>query len=205
MSNPANKDFTLLCLGDSYTIGESVPLHEGFPYQTIQKLRKAGWSFAPAEVVAKTGWTTFELMAHLDKTILNPHYDFVTLLIGVNNQYRGLSITDFEKDFITLLQKAIAFAGGKSKKVIVLSIPDWGLTQFAKNKNVDAEKISKEIDAFNEVCQKHAASSGCHYINITDETRQAKEHPNLLASDGLHYSAVEHEVWANFVAHKIMQ
>jgi lysophospholipase L1-like esterase len=205
MSNSSNKDFTLLCLGDSYTIGESVPLHEGFPYQTIQKLRKAGWSFAPAEVVAKTGWTTFELMVHLDKTILNQHYDFVTLLIGVNNQYRGLSIADFEKDFIALLQKAIAFASGKSKKVMVLSIPDWGLTQFAKSKNVNAEKISKEIDAFNEVCQRRAASTGCHYINITDETRQAKEHTNLLASDGLHYSAVEHEVWANFVAHKIMQ
>ena len=98
MNNPSNKELSLLCLGDSYTIGESVPLHEGFPYQTIQKLRKAGWSFAPAEVVAKTGWTTFELMAHLDKTILNNHYNFVTLLIGVNNQYRGLSIADFEKD-----------------------------------------------------------------------------------------------------------
>lgn len=204
MSNLSNKDFTLLCLGDSYTIGESVPLHEGFPYQTIQKLRKAGWSFAPPEVVAKTGWTTFELMAHLDKIILNHHYDFVTLLIGVNNQYRGLSITDFEKEFISLLQKAIAFANGKSKKVMVLSIPDWGHTQFAKNKNVNTEQISKEIDTYNEVCQKHATSTGCHYIYITNETRQAKEHPNLLASDGLHYSAVEHEVWANFVAHKIM-
>jgi lysophospholipase L1-like esterase len=205
MNNPSNKELSLLCLGDSYTIGESVPLHEGFPYQTIQKLRKAGWSFAPAEVVAKTGWTTFELLAHLDKTLLNNHYNFVTLLIGVNNQYRGLSIADFEKDFIILLQKAISFAGGKSKKVMVLSIPDWGVTQFAKSKKVDVEKISKEINAFNEVCQQHANSTGCHYINITDETRQAKEHINLLASDGLHYSAVEHEVWANFVAHKIMQ
>jgi len=200
-----NKTFSLLCLGDSYTIGESVPLHEGFPYQTIQKLRKAGWSFSPAEVVAKTGWTTFELLAHLEKTILNNHYDFVTLLIGVNNQYRGLSLVDFEKDFIILLQKAIAFAGGKGKHVIVLSIPDWGVTSFAKSKKIDAEKTSKEINAFNEVCQKHASSSGCQFVNITENTRQANNHTNLLASDGLHYSAVEHEVWANFVAHKIMQ
>jgi hypothetical protein len=114
-------------------------------------------------------------------------------------------LVDFEKDFIILLQKAIAFAGGKGKHVIVLSIPDWGVTSFAKSKKIDAEKTSKEINAFNEVCQKYASSSGCQFVNITENTRQANDHTNLLASDGLHYSAVEHEVWANFVAHKIMQ
>ncbi|TDO28041.1 SGNH/GDSL hydrolase family protein [Sediminibacterium goheungense] len=189
--------FSYLALGDSYTIGESVPLHEGFPYQVVQILRKKGLHFHAPEVVAKTGWTSFELADHILHTQLNEQYDFVSLLIGVNNQYRGLPVADFREEFDYLLKKAIHFAGNKPERVIVLSIPDWGITPFAAGK--DSKAISEAIDNFNQVCEEGTKKLGGHFINITAQTRMAKDDSSLLASDQLHYSAKSHAVWAEQV------
>ena len=189
---------SLLCLGDSYSIGENVPLHESFPYQAIQILRQAKLDFYAPEIVAKTGWTSFELINHINQLILNKEYDFVTLLVGVNNQYRGLSATDFGKDFEFLLKLAIDLAGQKNKKVIVLSIPDWGVTPFAKDR--DEQQITNEINVYNGVCEMLAQKYQTHFINITESTRRAKFDESLLTTDGLHYSAKEHLVWAKLVA-----
>ena len=190
--------FTLLALGDSYTIGESVPLHESFPYQTIQFLRKDGLHFHAPEIVAKTGWTTFELAEHILHTKLDEHYDFVTLLIGVNNQYRGLSAEDYKTDFEFLLKKAIHFAAEKNDRVVVLSIPDWGVTPFAKKR--DPKKITEEIDAFNAINKNISIEHKVHYVEVTKSTREAANDPSLLASDGLHPSAKEYAKWAKEVA-----
>lgn len=194
--------YTYLALGDSYTIGESAPLHESFPYQTVQLLRKAGYAFQAPEIVAKTGWTSTELAEHLLHTTLNESYDFVSLLIGVNNQYRGLPLADFKTDFTFLLHKAIRLAGNKADHVIVLSIPDWGQTPFAAEK--EEAIIRAEIDMFNQVCESIAKENGVHYIDITADTRQVVHDKSLLASDQLHYSGKAHDVWAAKVA-AIMQ
>jgi lysophospholipase L1-like esterase len=187
-----------LALGDSYTIGESVPLHESFPYQTVQLLRKAGLSFHAPEIVAKTGWTSSELAEHILHTKLNDTYDFVTLLVGVNNQYRELPADDFKTDFQFLLRKAIHLAGDRVERVIVLSIPDWGATPFAAKR--DAKKISAEIDGFNKICESAAKEMKTHYVDITPGTRKAKDDKSLVAGDQLHYSGKEHAMWANKVA-----
>ncbi len=195
--------FSYLALGDSYTIGESVPLHESFPYQTVQLLRKAGLHFSAPEVVAKTGWTSGELAEHMLHTKLLDQYDFVSLLIGVNNQYRGLPAEDFENDLGFLLKKAKHLAGGHDERVMLLSIPDWGATPFAANR--DRGLISSEIDHFNEVCAKVAAQLQVRYIDITADSRKAKNDTGLLAADQLHYSAKEHAIWAEKVAAAIKQ
>lgn len=194
--------YTYLALGDSYTIGESVPLHESFPYQSIQLVRKAGYAFQAPEIVAKTGWTSTELAEHLLHTTLNASYDFVSLLVGVNNQYRGLPLTDFEKDFTFLLHKAIHLAGNKTDHVVVLSIPDWGQTPFAAEK--DTVTIRAEIDMFNQSCASIAKENGVQFIDITEDTRQVAHDKSLLAVDQLHYSGKAHAVWAAKVA-AIMQ
>ncbi len=190
--------FTFLALGDSYTNGESVPLHESFPYQTVQLLRQAGLPIQAPEIVAKTGWTSFELAGHILHTKLNEQYDFVTLLIGVNNQYRNLSIDEFATDFAFLLRKAIHLSGEKPSRVFVLSIPDWGVTPFAVKKSEN--KISEAIDAFNTICESAAKKSKTHFINITEETRKVQKDSSLLASDQLHYSAKAYAVWAGKLA-----
>ena len=195
--------YSYLALGDSYTIGESVPLHESFPYQTIQLLRKAGLHFHAPEIVAKTGWTSFELAEHILHKRLNEQYDFVTLLIGVNNQFRNLPVDDFKTDFGFLLRKAIHLSGEHANRVIVLSIPDWGVTPFAAKK--DQKKISEAIDNFNLICESAAKENKTHYINITEETRKAKKEASLLANDTLHYSEKAYAVWAGKIATQIKQ
>ena len=193
--------FKLLALGDSYTIGECVALHESFPYQVLQLLRNKNLHFNAPEIIAKTGWTTFELAEHILHTKLNEHYDFVTLLIGVNNQYRELSTEDYTTDFEFLLKKAIHFAGEKNERVIVLSIPDWGATAFAKDR--DGKKIAEEIDVFNAINKNISLLHKVHYVEITESTRKAVDESSLLAADGLHYSAKEHAKWAKEVANII--
>ncbi|MBL7760718.1 MAG: SGNH/GDSL hydrolase family protein [Sediminibacterium sp.] len=191
-----------LALGDSYTIGESVPLHESFPYQTVQLLRKQKLHFHAPEIVAKTGWTSFELAEHLLHTELNEQYDFVSLLIGVNNQYRGLTQKDFRTDLEFLLHKALHFSGLKPERVILLSIPDWGCTPFAKDR--DPAAIREEIDAFNKCCSNEAKKNKVHFVNITDETRTYKNNLQAMSPDLLHYSGMIHAIWAERVAEIMM-
>jgi len=197
-SEMRNSTYTYLALGDSYTIGESVPVTESFPYQTVQMLRNSGYDFQAPEIIARTGWTTDELQAAINKYTFRPSYDFVTLLIGVNNQYRGRSASEYEEEFDSLLRQSVRFAGGKSGHVIVLSVPDWGVTPFAEGR--DRQKIRNEIDEFNRINKNIAVKNGVHYINITPGTREAKDDKTLLAADKLHPSAREYERWAKKIS-----
>lgn len=202
---------TLLALGDSYTIGEGVPVYENFPYQTVQILRKSGLNFLAPEIVARTGWTTDELQQQMAVTNLLPAYDFVTLLIGVNNQYRGRSLLEYEQQFGELLQHAIRLAAGKKAQVFVLSIPDWGVTPFAQSlvaetgkdaKGRDRKQIAGEIDAFNDAARQIARKHEITFIDITTHTREAGA---SFAADGLHPSGDEYCYWAQELAGRIMK
>lgn len=187
--------FHYLALGDSYTIGEQVLFQENFPNQLVRQMREKGYSFAAPEILAKTGWTTDELQNGIDRHLFLPDYDFVSLLIGVNNQYRGRSEDEYRKDFEHLLHQALRFAGGKKERVLVLSIPDWGVTPFATN--ADRNKIRTEIDAFNRANRQITEAAGIPYLYITDFTREAANDSALLAADGLHPSAKEYQRWAS--------
>lgn len=202
------KIYTYLALGDSYTIGEQVPVAESFPYQTVQFLRKGNAQkgnmndfFNAPEIIAKTGWTTDELTAAIGQTVFLPVYDFVSLLIGVNNQYRGRSVEEFKTEFEKLLMLAIKFAGGNEKNVFVLSIPDWGITPFATA--LDKMKIAAEIDTFNIECESIATTFKTNFINITGEQRKDGDGEAFLAPDGLHPSGKEYEKWAKKLSQMI--
>jgi lysophospholipase L1-like esterase len=197
------KKYSYLALGDSYTIGEGVQLYESFPYQTVQLLRKAGYAMYAPEIVAKTGWTTDELQEGIHNRLLLPGYDFVSLLIGVNNQYRGRSRDEYAKEFEALLQQAIEFAGDKPQHVFVLSIPDWGITPFAAGR--DRAAIAREIDAFNAINKLVTEVFKVNYYNITPGTRQAANDLTLLAADQLHPSAKEYALWALQLAGGMMK
>jgi lysophospholipase L1-like esterase len=186
--------YRFLALGDSYTIGESIPVHKSFPYQSVSLLRKAGYDVVAPEIIAKTGWTTDELDNAVSDYELLTKYDFVTLLIGVNNQYRQRDIIEYKEQFESLLKKCIGFAGGKAEHVVVLSIPDYGVTPFATNK--DAEQIRKEIDEYNALNKVISIQYKVHYLDITESSRKAKSSMELIASDGLHPSEKEYAKWA---------
>ncbi len=191
--------YSYLALGDSYTIGELVPIFDSFPYQAVQLLRKKyNVEILAPEIVAKTGWTTDELLSAIDTTKFLPSYDFVTLLIGVNNQYRGRSVENYKLEFEQLLQKAIRFAKGISKNVFVLSIPDWGATPFADGKEI--AQIATEIDSYNLACMQITLHHQCQYIEITRSQRADGMDTVFLASDLLHPSGKEYAKWAKLFA-----
>lgn len=200
-----------LALGDSYTIGESVPAEARWPNRLAAALRAAGTEIADPQIFARTGWTTDELSAALDAaeqgdtvTLADaefapkpaPPYQLVSLLIGVNNQYRGRSVDDYRMQLRSLLARAIAYAGGKANHVIVLSIPDWGVTPFARDSGRDSASIADAIDAYNAVKRDECRRVGVAYIDITALTREASGRPELLAADGLHPSAIDYARWA---------
>jgi lysophospholipase L1-like esterase len=194
--------YTFLALGDSYTIGESLPEQDNFPNQTIQLLRNAGYDFEPPVVLAKTGWTSNELQREISARSLH-QYSVVSLLIGVNDQYRGGNPRDYAERLEELIQEAIRFTGKKSNRVFVLSIPDWGVTPFAEGR--DRKLISNQIDAFNVINRSIAEKWSVNYIEVTDGTREAAEDPSLIAGDGLHPSAKEYKRWAQKLAAAIQQ
>jgi len=186
-----NNIYTLLTLGDSYTIGEGVLLVETYPYQAVQLLRQQGQPFSAPEIIARTGWTTDELDNAIAGARLLPSYDFVTLLIGVNNQYGGRSPEEYATQFQTLLQHAIHFAAGRPEHVFVLSIPDWGVSPFAAGR--DRSAIARQIDQFNATA-RHI--SGTHQVTFIDITPHSRSEGQLFAADGLHPAASQYSFWA---------
>lgn len=200
-----------LALGDSYTIGESVPADARWPNRLAAALRASGREIGDPQIIARTGWTTDELSAALDTVERGesvaladgesavkpaPPYQLVSLLIGVNNQYRGRSVDDYRMQLRGLLARAIDYAGGAATHVIVLSIPDWGVTPFARDSGRDSAVIAAEIDAYNAVKRDECRRVGVAYVDITALTREARGRPELLAADGLHPSAIDYARWA---------
>lgn len=193
-----NDMYTYLALGDSYTIGEQVPAEENFPHQVVELLNKSRLETAKPKIIAVTGWTTDELTAAIEKENILGTYDFVTLLIGVNNQYRSRSVANYKEEYTKLLKQAITFAGGDAGKVFVLSIPDWGVTPFAEGR--DREQIAKDIDAYNQAKEAITQAHNCHWLEITESTREHGTDESYLVGDKLHYSGKEYAIWAERLA-----
>ena len=193
--------YNYLALGDSYTIGEAVPLTKNFPYQVVQLLRSKEYNFSAPEIIAQTGWTTDELLDAINKSTLLSKYDFVTLLIGVNNQYRGRDVLEYKEQFEEILKKAIELANSKKEHVIVISIPDYSVTPYSRS--MDTEKISKEIEVFNGINKALSIQYKVQYAEITEGSRNAKNNPALIATDGLHPSEKEYAKWAEKIVEVI--
>ena len=188
------EDANFLALGDSYTIGEGVPEGERWPVQLAAVLRERGADVGEPRIIARTGWTTDELDAAIDAAAPRGPYALMTLLIGVNNQYRGRALDEYRAQFTALLERAVGFAGGEAGRVVVLSIPDWGVTPFAEGR--DRAAIAAEIDAFNAAARDVAVRRGARWVDVTPQSREAGADPAFLAADGLHPSGRAYEAWA---------
>lgn len=196
-SNKKVEPLKYLALGDSYTIGEGVDKREGFPYQLVDELQNDSVEFLPPTIIARTGWTTKELQRGIEKShISDIKYDLVTLLIGVNNQYRGEKINNYRLEFSELLDLSIKFAGNNPAKVIIISIPDWGVTPFATKGNHPLERIKEEIDQFNQVNQHLGREKKVQYLEITQDYRRMGGLPRSLVADQLHPSGEIYKCWA---------
>ena len=190
---PKKHKYTYLALGDSYTIGEMVGDTERFPIQLTSKLNSDSIDIAEPLIIAKTGWTTDELLAAIKEKNVKDTFSIVTLLIGVNNQYRGRDSENYRTELKQLLDIAVKYAGGKRENVFVLSIPDWGVTPFAEGK--DRGKIAAEIDEYNRVMKEECEKLSVKYYDISEISRT--NDPALIASDGLHPSGKMYKLWVD--------
>ena len=184
-----------LALGDSYTIGEGVAEDSRWPVQLARALRAEGIALDDPDIIAATGWTTDELDAAID--VAQPAHDhaLASLLIGVNNQYRGRGVDGYREEFAALLERAIGFAGGRSDRVLVLSIPDWGVTRFGHDSGRDLAGIAGELDAYNDAARDICTMRGVAFVDITAISREYGAEPGMLVDDGLHPSAAMYARW----------
>ena len=193
MENPGSDKLNYLALGDSYTIGESITASDRWPVQLAGLLRQHDIDVADPDIIAHTGWTTTELQDAILKSGNQKKYDLVSLLIGVNNQYRGQPQPVYRTEFRLLLQTAIAFADEKVSRVVVLSIPDWSYSPFAQAR--DKAIISKEINQFNAIAQDECQRATIAFVDITPISRQFIDNTEF-APDDLHYSGLHMRRWA---------
>lgn len=190
-----SKNISYLALGDSYTIGTSVNREDSFPFILVEELESLNVYSKEPRVIAQTGWTTSSLLNAINQENITEEFELVTLLIGVNNQYSGQSISTFREEFEQLLNLALKFAGNNTDNVVVISIPDWSASPYATGR--DKNKIRQEIDAFNNAKQIITASKNITFINITEITRQAEGNDYYFASDQLHFSGAMHKLWVD--------
>lgn len=196
-ARPMGSHMRYLALGDSYTIGEAVPEASRWPRQLAAALRGKGIELEDPQIIARTGWTTDELDAAIGAAPPHGSYAFVTLLIGVNNQYRGRDRGEYRAQFRHLLGRAVHFAGDQAAHVLVVSIPDWGATAFAAGR--DRDRIAREIDAFNAIAREETAQAGARFADITPVSRALGASPDALAADGLHPSALAYTAWLSVI------
>lgn len=183
-----------LALGDSYTVGEGVPVQEAWPAQLNEMLRVDGLDLESPLLVARTAWTTEELVAAIEQAPPQGTFPMVTLMIGVNDQYRGHPLDRFERSFVHLLTTAVGYADDEPHRVIALSIPDWGVTPFARDR--DRSVIAAEVDRFNDAAQRRVATAGAHWHDVTESSRSMGADASLVAPDGLHAAGEMHRRWA---------
>jgi lysophospholipase L1-like esterase len=189
-----------LALGDSYTIGEGVPLEAGWPARVARRLRDGGVDLADPRIIAVTGWTTDELAAGIEAAAPRPRWDLVTLAIGVNNHYRGRGLDQYRDQLRSLLARAVNLAGEHAGHVLMISIPDWGVTRFARSKHRDTARMAAEMDAFNAAACDLARAAGAGWVDVTTISRGLADAPDMLAADGLHPSAAQYAIWADTIA-----
>jgi lysophospholipase L1-like esterase len=189
MGNGSGTSF--LALGDSYSIGEQVDAAACWPVQLARTLRAVGVDVEDPRIIARTGWTTDELSAGIDKTGVTGTWSLVSLQIGVNDQYRGRPLDEYRAQFCALLDRAIGYAGGTAGRVLVLSIPDWGVMPFAEGR--DRAKIGREIDQFNAAAKSEVEQSGARWVDVTPASREKWD--GWAAPDGLHPSGAQYAAW----------
>ena len=197
-----------LALGDSYTIGEGVEPAGRWPHQLARALRSEGIALEDPLTIAATGWTTDELDAAIDAADPPGPFDFASLLAGVNNQYRGRDVDDYARGFTALLERSIGLAGGRSGRVLALSIPDWGVTPFGAASGRDRGAIARELDAYNAAAHALCQARGVAFVDIAPVSRTRGAEPAMLADDGLHPSATLYAEWARLalpVARRLLQ
>jgi len=197
--NNSGQLINYLALGDSYTIGQGLEESERWPNQLGQKLEENGYEIGAIDIIAKTGWTTTNLINNIELTELG-EFNLVSLLIGVNNQFQNKSFEIFRSEFDLLVEKSIQITGS-NKRVFILSIPDYGVTPFGSS---NSDMIAQELDMYNDYMNQRCFEQNISFVNITEISRQLADSPGSLAEDNLHPSGSQYAKWVKELFPKVI-
>lgn len=196
-------DYSYLALGDSYTIGEGLEISESWPVQLVDRLKERGYKFASPKIVARTGWTTRDLIRNIEEEVnVQRDFDIVSILIGVNNQYQGRRMAEYEEELREIFRKAINHSKTRERGVFALSIPDYSVTPFGEE---NAEVIAVEVDEFNATFRRIAEEFDVDFYNITPMSREALTNRDLIAGDSLHPSALMYRYWVDDIVDEVIE
>lgn len=191
-----------LALGDSYSIGTSIASQEAFPHQLADRLTNNINVPVEVKIVARNAWRTDDLIRAIRRTELRDEYDFVTLLIGVNNQYQKLPLDVFRDDYIKLLEQALKYVRGDKRRVFALSIPNYGYSPFgSENKTEITEEIKEFNKSIEEVCQQYDVA----YYDVTSISEKYSVNESYIAKDNLHPNALQYSAWLDSFYAKLLE
>ena len=193
LNTPRESPYSFIALGDSYTIGEGVNEDERWPNQFVDVAYESGVDFDQPMIIAETGWKTYDLLNAIDQTNFTKKYDYISLLIGVNNQFNSRPIDEFEEDLNKLMDEMKRIKKNDGS-IIIISIPDWGYTPFGESS--DMSDISEQINLFNSSLRKFATTNGLKYVDVTEISRRGINEPDLITNDNLHPSGIMYLEWA---------
>jgi len=193
LNNPRESPYSFIALGDSYTIGEGVNEDERWPNQFVDVAYENGVDFDQPMIIAETGWKTYDLLNAINQTNFTKKYDYISLLIGVNNQFNSRPIDEFEEDLNKLMDEMKRIKKNDGS-IIIISIPDWGYTPFGESS--DMSDISEQINLFNSSLRKFATTNGLKYVDVTEISRRGINEPDLITNDNLHPSGIMYLEWA---------
>ena len=193
LNTPRESPYSFIALGDSYTIGEGVNEDERWPNQFVDVAYENGVDFDQPMIIAETGWKTYDLLNAINQTNFTKKYDYISLLIGVNNQFNSRPIDEFEEDLNKLMDEMKRIKKNDGS-IIIISIPDWGYTPFGESS--DISDISEQINLFNNSLRKFATTNGLKYVDVTEISRRGINEPDLITNDNLHPSGIMYLEWA---------
>ena len=193
LNAPRESPYSFIALGDSYTIGEGVNEDERWPNQFVDVAYENGVDFDQPMIIAETGWKTYDLLNAINQTNFTKKYDYISLLIGVNNQFNSRPIDEFEEDLNKLMDEMKRIKKNDGS-IIIISIPDWGYTPFGESS--DMSDISEQINLFNSSLRKFATTNGLKYVDVTEISRRGINEPDLITNDNLHPSGIMYLEWA---------
>ena len=193
LNTPRESPYSFIALGDSYTIGEGVNEDERWPNQFVDVAYENGVDFDQPIIIAETGWKTYDLLNAINQTNFTKKYDYISLLIGVNNQFNSRPIDEFEEDLNKLMDEMKRIKKNDGS-IIIISIPDWGYTPFGESS--DMSDISEQINLFNSSLRKFATTNGLKYVDVTEISRRGINEPDLITNDNLHPSGIMYLEWA---------
>ncbi|MDO9000156.1 MAG: SGNH/GDSL hydrolase family protein [Bacteroidota bacterium] len=186
-----------LPLGDSYTICTGATESDSWPVLLTKHLNENKINCKLLDNPARNGFSTQDLIDNELPLLKKLKPNFVTLLIGVNDWVRGVTKENFTKNLIYILDEVQKNIPDK-KKVILITIPDFGVTPQGKNYG-NGRDIQKGLAEFNAVISNEAKKRELPLVDIFGLSQKMKDDATLVAIDGLHPSAKEYALWEKLI------